>query len=429
VPQKAIYAIIMTKYNGNDKLITMGVQSGKSFLGLRGNALVMSITETVGQGILSLTSTFWSLYVLDLGASISILGLLGLVQGLFRVLIQIPAGYLTDKMGRKKLVIWGGFISSFAPFTYFLATRWEHLIPGVMLEAFTNIVLPARQAMFADAVDPKRRATAFATIHTLMAVPSTSLPIIGGYLLERMGMLPGMRLAFLITGVVMLSAGLGRALYLKESLTVEKRITERLSFRGTLLDIFEPVIRLGVLRIAIFGAFLYSLAAGVVMRYSVVYAVDIIGISKPQWGLVHGAMGVIGILTRIPIGRTIDRLSRKLSILVSYATRPIFIVAFALSKNFQQVLLIEIGNHIFSYFQQPALEALVIDIASTQRRGRAYGALNTIPGIASTIAQILGAFFWEAFGAAWAFYFSALFTAAAAVILLAFLQEPKKRED
>ena len=407
----------------------MGIKSGKSLLGLRGNALVMSITETVGQGILFFTSTFWSLYVLHMGASISMLGFLGLVQGLFRVLMQIPAGYLTDKIGRKKLVVWGGFISSFAPFTYFLATRWEHLIPGVMLEAFTNIVLPARQAMFADAVDPKRRATAFATFHTLMGIPLTTLPIIGGYLLEKMGILPGMRLAFLISGIVMLLASLGRAIYLKESLVIEKKSVGKFSCKGTLLNIFEPVIRLSTLRIAIFGAFLYALATGIVTRYSVVYAVDVIGLSKSQWGLIQGVMGVVGILTRIPVGRIIDKFSRKASILISYATCPMFILAFALSKNFQQVLLIETGNQIFTYFQQPALEALVIDVASTQRRGRAYGALNTIPGIALTIAQMLGAFFWEAFGAEWAFHSSALFTATAAVTILILLKEPEKKES
>lgn len=127
---------------------------------MRGNALVMSITEPIGQGVLFLTSTFWPLYVLELEGTLYIIGLLSLVSGLIRVLVQIPVGYLTDVMGRKKFVVWGGFIASFAPFTYLLAFRWEHLIPGVLLEAFTNIVLPARQAMFADAVDSEKRASA-----------------------------------------------------------------------------------------------------------------------------------------------------------------------------------------------------------------------------------------------------------------------------
>lgn len=401
----------------------------KTFLGMRGNALIMSITEPIGQGILFLISPFWSLYVRDLGASITLLGLLGLISGLIPVLLQAPVGYLTDRMSRKKLIVWGGFIGSIAPFTYLFATRWEHLIPGVILEAFTNIVLPARQAMFADAIDPERRATAFAALHTLFATSRSIMPVISGYLLEWIGFLPGMRMALLVSGIVMLLTSLGRAKYLKEDLIIERKPADKFSFRRALNDIFEPVIALRALRIAVLGAFLYSLAVGFLMRYSVVYAVELIGLSKAQWGLVAGGMGVVAILTRIPIGWMIDRFSRKLCIFISYATRPLFIVGFALSTNFHQVLIIQMADNVFSYMQQPALEALAIDIASKQRRGRTYGALNMIPGIALTIAPMMGAVIWEGFGAAWAFYSSAFFTAAAAAILLVFLHEPEKKED
>lgn len=398
-------------------------------MGMRGNALVMSITEPIGQGVLFLTSTFWPLYVLELEGTLYIIGLLSLVSGLIRVLVQIPVGYLTDVIGRKKLVVWGGFIASLAPFTYLLAFRWEHLIPGVLLEAFTNIVLPARQAMFADAVDSEKRATAFAAIHTLFALFSTVMPVFGGFLMQRVGLLPGMRTALLASGVVMLTMGLVRALFLQETMSIGENPSGKFSVKSALADMFEPVLTLGVLRVAVLGSFLYSLAVGFLRSYSVVYAVDVIGLSKAQWGLVAGGMGVVGIMTRIPTGLMIDRLSRKLCIFVSYATRPLLIIAFTLAANFPQVLLIQMVDNVFSYVQQPALEALAVDVASKRRRGRAYGALNMIPGVALTVSPILGALIWEAHGADRAFYSSALFSATAAVVLLFFLQEPEKRED
>lgn len=396
---------------------------------MKGNALVMSVTEPIGQGVLFLASTFWSLYVLELGGSLYIIGLLSLISGLVRVFVQFPVGYLTDRMGRKRLVVWGGFVASFAPFAYLLASRWEHLIPGVLLEAFTNIVLPARQAMFADAVDSDKRATAFAAIHTLFAISSTIMPVVGGFLLEGMGLLPGMRVALLVSGVVMLIMALIRAIFLKETMFIRDTPSGKFDVKGALLDMFEPILSLKALRVAVLGSFLYSLAVGFLRNYRVVYAVDVIGLSKAQWGLVAGGMGVVGILTRIPTGLIIDRLSRKLSIFASYAIRPIFIVAFTLAANFPQVLVIQMADNVFSYVQQPALEALAVDVASQRRRGRAYGALNMIPGIALTIAPILGALIWEARGAASAFYASATCSVVAAVILLVFLQEPEKRED
>lgn len=406
----------------------MGAGSGREFLGMRGNALVMLATESVGQGVLFLITPFWGLYVLEMGASLTTLGLLALILGLVRLALQAPVGYLTDRLGRKKLVVWGGLIASLAPLAYFLAPRWEYLIPGVVLEAFMNVVLPARQAMFADAVDPERRATAFAAIHTLFAVFSSFMPVISGYLLEASGFVPGMRTAFLVTGAVMLLAGVARAIYLKEDVDVDRESHGAISLSEVLRETFEPVFALRSLRVALFGAFLYSLAVGFLTKFSVVYAVDIIGLSKTQWGLVVGGVGAVGILTRLPTGWMIDRLGRRLCILLSYAARPLFILAFTVSRGFPQVLLVQILENSFGYIQQPALEALVIDTSSQRRRGRSYGAFNMVPGIALTVAPVLGASIWEASGPVWAFYSSALFSALAAAVILAFLREPVKRE-
>jgi FSR family fosmidomycin resistance protein-like MFS transporter len=252
-----------------------------SFLGLKGNALVMTYTETVGQGVLFLTSTFWSLYVLDLGASITFLGILAFIPGVVRILIQAPTGYISDRYGRKRLVVWGGLIASFAPFAYYLAPNWLFLIPGVILEAFTNAVLPARQAMFAVAVEPKKRATAFASFHTFLSIAAGVMPIVGGLLLERLGLAAGMKVAFLFTGVMMLVSSIGRAMFLEEDVTEgEAHNVGDFNFKRFLREVFEPVIRFRKIRVAIAGSFLFSLTIGILTRYNVVYAVDVIGLSK-----------------------------------------------------------------------------------------------------------------------------------------------------
>ena len=390
------------------------------------NALVLSVTESVGQGVLFLVSPFWALFVLEIGASLPVLGFLGFILGLTRIALQPPVGYLTDRVGRKRLVVWGGLVASFAPFIYFFATRWEHLVPGVVLEAFTNIVLPARQAMFADSVEPKRRATAFAAIHTFFAVFSMTMPVVGGFLLERVGFLPGMRVFFLVSGVTMLLASIGRWRLLREDFVYQPGSGEDRDIRRVFIDMFEPVRTLKALRVVLLGAFLYSLAVGVLNQYSVVYATDVIGLSTAQWGLVVGGMGVVGILTRLPTGRMIDRFGRRISLLLSYTVRPFFILVFTIATGFRQVLLIQMLDNLFGYAQQPALEALVMDIASKERRGRTYGVMNMVPGVALTVSPLIEAGLWERVGAPWPFYFSALASALAAAVVFTFLREPEE---
>jgi len=250
--------------------------------------------------------------------------------------------------------------------------------------------------------------------------------VVGGFLLERVGFLPGMRVFFLVSGVTMLLASIGRWRLLRENFVYQPGSCEDRDIRRVFLDTFEPVRTLKALRVVLLGAFLYSLAVGVLTQYSVVYATDVIGLSTAQWGLVVGGMGVVGILTRLPTGRMIDRFGRRISLLLSYTVRPLFILVFTVATGFRQVLLIQMLDNLFGYAQQPALEALVMDIASKERRGRTYGVMNMVPGVALTVSPLLGAALWERVGAPWPFYLSALASALAAAVVFTFLREPEE---
>lgn len=404
----------------------MGDRGERKLLGLKGNALTMAMTEFIGQGCINLTAPFSSLYILEFEESLAILGLISLISGLISIMLQAPVGYLSDKMGRKKLIVLGGFIASLAPFIYAFAPRWEWFIPGSILETFTQIMLPARQAMFADAIDPDERGLAFSTFHTLLGFPMTVMPVLSGFILEKMGLKRGMFWAFLISGFIMLAASLARVKYLKEKPLSREKRTMEFSAGRVMREIFEPVISLKALRIIVLGSCLTSISLSVIARFKVVYATGIIRLSLAEWGVVISATGVVGILTRIPMGKLTDRFGRKRGILISYMARPLFVLAFAYSRNLPEVLFINAGESTVSYLRMPAHEALITDIASAEMRGRAYGSFNMIPRFFTTIGPMIGSFLWETRGAIWCFYVSALSSICAAILIYLFLQEPEK---
>jgi MFS family permease len=393
-------------------------------LGLRGNALMMTITEFFGQGIKFLTFNFWSLYILHLGGSLGAIGIISLIVGIFSLILQVPVGYLCDRIGRKKLVVWGGFLSSLAPFTYALAPRWEWLIPGAILESCNMIVLPARRAMFADALDEKGKGEGFAAFHTLLAIPRTVLPIVGGILLERMQLGPGMRLALLFAGFVMIASSIARWKYLKEEYILTKTESiDAFKVKEFFKETFEPLTSIKKLRVIIIGLCLGTISLNILLNFQVIYAVDIIGLSKIEWGFISGAVGFVSIFTRIPMGRFTDRFGRKASLLLSYGLNPLFILGFAYSNNLLGVLFSSLGDNIISYLKMPTHEALIIEVTTPETRGRAYGTFDVIPGIFKTLSPTFGAFLWESFGAIWCFYISAFMTAISAIFIYIFLSE------
>ncbi|MEE8322156.1 MAG: MFS transporter, partial [Candidatus Bathyarchaeia archaeon] len=112
------------------------------FLGLRGNALVLTLTQFLITCGMFLTNPFWSLYVLELGASISDLGFFSLLTGLLPAVFIAPVGYLGDCMSRKKLIIIGSLLSSFGPLLNAFATNWVQLIPGTLIGSLIQIFNP-----------------------------------------------------------------------------------------------------------------------------------------------------------------------------------------------------------------------------------------------------------------------------------------------
>jgi MFS family permease len=61
--------------------------------------MVITLTQSLFMLTASLWWPYWSLYIQNLGASVTLVGLSFLAEMFF----QLPGGYLTDRLGRKKV--------------------------------------------------------------------------------------------------------------------------------------------------------------------------------------------------------------------------------------------------------------------------------------------------------------------------------------
>jgi MFS family permease len=67
---------------------------------------------------------------------------------------------------------------------------------------------------------------------------------------------------------------------------------------------------------------------------------------------------------------------------------------------------------------QGLLSAMVADAAPERLRGTAFGVFHFVSGLALLAASLIAGWLWDTFGAAWAFYAGAAFTALALAGLL-----------
>lgn len=93
-------------------------------LALKGNMRILAIMAILGGAEFSILAAIWQPFVISLGASVAVLGLLQSLGGFYGVLPAIfgpIGGWISDRFGRRPLLSLGASLEIIALFMYVLA--------------------------------------------------------------------------------------------------------------------------------------------------------------------------------------------------------------------------------------------------------------------------------------------------------------------
>ncbi len=150
---------------------------------------------------------------------LSVLGVLGMMAtfNLVYALVSTPAGSLSDRIGRRKLIIGGWLLYAVIYFGFgIMQTAWQAWALMAMYGAFYGLAYGSANALIADLVPENVRGTAYGTYNAsvgLMAIPAS---VIAGVLWTGVGTWTGFGPAapFLFGGALALIAALLMAFWL-----------------------------------------------------------------------------------------------------------------------------------------------------------------------------------------------------------------------
>ena len=146
---------------------------------------------------LGLYNYIWPLYLKDLNATPSDVGLVFSIGFLAVALTMIPGGILANKYELKALLIIGWAMGIPPPLMYYFARTWFDVIPGVILLQVSAFNLPAFYAYIAGASDRGKRATNFGITWASFPLGLVFSPLVGSALVS----LISVRQIFLLTFV------------------------------------------------------------------------------------------------------------------------------------------------------------------------------------------------------------------------------------
>ena len=393
--------------------------------------MAVTVTNSLFMFSLFLWRPFWGLYVLELDGTKGILGSLTALQSLSVLLAQLPGGVLSDRLGRKRVILAASVLGFLPPLFYRISTHWAMLVPGILAFALSSLATPALNALIADSLPRESRATGFGA-YTMAYYLSivVSYPV-GGYIMDELGVVPGSHIGFTLSFLLTVPIVLIRWRFIEETVKPRNETADmpRLSLSPSQLrEVPTEIWKLVV--VAILSSFGFQLF----WSFVVVYCVEEVGLSMLQWSYVSVISNLTGALFMIPSGFLSDRVGRKRLIIVSQFAVSTASLGYILSSGFGGVALTRfigglgegLGGNVMGGTGGPVWQALVTEVAPAEARGSILGLMGTLTGFLTVPAPILSGYLYENTSPKHPFIASFILGILGCLIFSLWVQEPQR---
>ena len=227
----------------------------------------------------------------EIGASLSMLGSYGSIAALTMLIFSLPLGRLSDKHGRKRMMLPGLALFILVPLSYLLASSPLHLYPiRMLLGLAVGMIFSNGFLLMTETAEPGFRNTAQGMYMTSMGIGFTLGPLIGGFTAK----LYGSHISFLISAAFgALSLLLFSVVPEKHRQTIDKAPREKITITSIIKD--RKVLAAGV------ANFLNSLMFNALTLFFPVYGASI-GFDESQIGTSFTSRGLASTVVRLPVG-------------------------------------------------------------------------------------------------------------------------------
>jgi MFS family permease len=357
-------------------------------------------------------SSILPLFLASLGAPAAALGVIEGVSDALSSFAKLGAGWLGDRVSRRKPIVVGGYmLTGLATGLFGLATSWPQILVSRAVGWFGRGVRgPLRDAMLADAVDPRERGRAFGLERagdTLGAVlgPATALLLVSAMTYRKI---------FLLTVIPGLIAALCFAVLVREH---GRRLTRPRKFWEA-LGALPRGFRVYLIAVAVFGAgdFAHTL---LILRASQALA--------PSLGTVQAGALAIGLYTihnviyaaaTVPAGALGDRYGKRRLLAGGYLLAAVMSGGFILATpSWWHFALLFAAGGLYIAVEDTLERALAADLLPRDMLSTGYGALAAANGLGDFVSSVLVGVLWTVVSPAAGFAYAAILSLVGAALV------------
>src|SRR5438876_309287 len=365
------------------------------FFGLKRNLVILLIAIFVIGAGEELWMRFVPKYLQAVGATVFVIGLYDALRTLLGAIYAYPGGVLVDIWGHRRAFLIFNLVSIFGYALVLLVPHWAAVIAGMFLFlSWTGFSLPATFSLVGAALEANRHSMGVGVQSVIKRLPIMIAPILGGMLIDRFGIINGVRIALLIS--IFLSAlTILVQRQLRDKLNEEARVaataapeSERWSFWRTLREFNSPMRRL------LLSDILIRFCERVPYAWVVIFAMDYIGVSGRQVGILTAIEMLASMLCIIPAAHYADRYRREPFVIVTFVMFTLFPISLLMSRSFS-ALVIAFSIRGLKEFGDTSRKALIIGYSDSERRGQTIGTYYLVRDLIVSTGAILGAYLWK----------------------------------
>jgi len=388
--------------------------------------VVSFLTDISSEMIFTLVPLFLSNV---LGATTTIIGLVGGLSDSTDAIFRIASGWFSDKIRKRKLLAVVGYTFStiVKPFMY-LATNWG----AVLAIRFSDRVgkgirSSPRDALVASSVLPAERGKGFG-FHRAMDTAGATL---------------GLALAALIIYAVQ-GGGLDLSLKSYQWLVLIGIIPAVLGVIVLLVFVHEKKAEAGPGGDSKLGASSATAKGSFDIRFKIflaIMAVFTLGNSSDFFVILRAQNLEVPLIwvtimlvlfnatyavTALPMGMLSDKLGRRRVIALGWFIYALVYLGFALASSLWQAWALFALYGIYYGVVEGVGRAFVADLVPEGRRGTAYGLYQGLTGLMLLPASVIAGWLWQAINPSAPFYFGSGLAFLAMIGILTLIQEPKR---
>ncbi len=326
----------------------------------------------------------------------------GVIFGIFAIASvfgNFIGGALTDRMGRKRIIIFGLVASASASILMGVINELT-LFMGVVLVVgvLSDVAGPAHQSLIADLLPEEKRSQGFALLRIVANLATTIGPIIGGFLAAKS------YLSLFITDAItstMTAAILFFALKETFHRPAEGQPQENLAqtFQG-----YRHVLHDSIYMFFLFATILSVLVYQQMSTTLPVYLRDFHGVVEQQYGYILSLNATLVVLMQFSISRWVSKYRPLLVITIGIVLYALGFAMYGFVQTYPLFLVAMVVITLGEMLAAPTSQAVVARLAPEEMRGRYMAAFNFSWLLPTALGPLLAGLVMDNLNPDWVWY-------------------------